>query len=181
MEIDGRIREILEEQSKLFPEDVHYEITYSVRNQIEESMSQVEHTLVEAFILVFLVVFIFLQDFRATLITAISIPASLLGTFFFLNIIGASMNVLSMFSLVLAIGIVVDDTIVVMEAIHEKMTHHKMPVKEAVSSAMDEITGAIISITVVIAAVFLPVGFLSGPVGVFYQEFAYTIIFAVLI
>ena len=181
MEIDGRIREILEEQSKLFPEDVHYEITYSVRNQIEESMSQVEHTLVEAFILVFLVVFIFLQDFRATLITAISIPASLLGTFFFLNIIGASMNVLSMFSLVLAIGIVVDDAIVVMEAIHEKMTHHKMPVKEAVSSAMDEITGAIISITVVIAAVFLPVGFLSGPVGVFYQEFAYTIIFAVLI
>ena len=181
MEIDSRIREILEEQSRLFPEDVHYEITYSVRNQIDESMSQVEHTLVEAFILVFLVVFIFLQDFRATLITAISIPASLLGTFFFLNIIGASMNVLSMFSLVLAIGIVVDDAIVVMEAIHEKMTHHKMPVKEAVSSAMDEITGAIISITVVIAAVFVPVGFLSGPVGVFYQEFAYTIIFAVLI
>ncbi|ADF54647.1 multidrug resistance protein, AcrB/AcrD family protein [Zunongwangia profunda SM-A87] len=181
MEIDSRIREILEEQSRLFPDDVHYEITYSVRNQIDESMSQVEHTLVEAFILVFLVVFIFLQDFRATLITAISIPASLLGTFFFLNIIGASMNVLSMFSLVLAIGIVVDDAIVVMEAIHEKMTHHKMPVKEAVSSAMDEITGAIISITVVIAAVFVPVGFLSGPVGVFYQEFAYTIIFAVLI
>ena len=81
------------------------------------------------------------------------------------------MNVLSMFSLVLAIGIVGDDAIVVMEAIHEKMTHHKMPVKEAVSSAMDEITGAIISITVVIAAVFVPVGFLSGPVGVFYQEF----------
>ncbi|MAC63485.1 MAG: hydrophobe/amphiphile efflux-1 family RND transporter [Flavobacteriaceae bacterium] len=181
MEIDSRIREILEEQSRLFPDDVHYEITYSVRNQIDESMSQVEHTLVEAFILVFLVVFIFLQDFRATLITAISIPASLLGTFFFLNIIGVSMNVLSMFSLVLAIGIVVDDAIVVMEAIHEKMTHHKMPVKEAVSSAMDEITGAIISITVVIAAVFVPVGFLSGPVGVFYQEFAYTIIFAVLI
>ncbi|MDN3595514.1 efflux RND transporter permease subunit [Zunongwangia endophytica] len=181
MEIDGKIREILEQQSRLFPEDVHYEITYSVRDQIDESMSQVEHTLVEAFILVFLVVFIFLQDFRATLITAISIPASLLGTFFFLNIIGASMNVLSMFSLVLAIGIVVDDAIVVMEAIHEKMTHHNMPVKEAVRSAMDEITGAIISITVVIAAVFLPVGFLSGPVGVFYQEFAYTIIFAVLI
>ncbi|WP_304137049.1 efflux RND transporter permease subunit, partial [Mesonia mobilis] len=108
-EIDENIRKVLEEQSRLFPEGVGYEITYSVRDQIEESMSQVEHTLVEAFILVFLVVFIFLQDFRATLITAISIPASLLGTFFFLNIIGASMNVLSMFSLVLAIGIVVDD------------------------------------------------------------------------
>lgn len=180
-EIDENIRKVLEEQSRLFPEGVDYEITYSVRDQIEESMSQVEHTLVEAFILVFLVVFIFLQDFRATLITAISIPASLLGTFFFLNIIGASMNVLSMFSLVLAIGIVVDDAIVVMEAIHEKMTHQGLPVKKAVSFAMDEITGAIISITVVIAAVFLPVAFLSGPVGVFYQEFAYTIIFAVLI
>ncbi|GLB47970.1 efflux RND transporter permease subunit [Neptunitalea lumnitzerae] len=181
VDIDKKIREILEEQSRRFPEGVHYQITYSVRDQIDESMSQVQHTLVEAFILVFLVVFIFLQDFRATIITAISIPASLLGTFFFLKIIGASMNVLSMFSLVLAIGIVVDDAIVVMEAIHEKMTHHKMSAKKAVSSAMDEITGAIMSITVVIAAVFIPVGFLSGPVGVFYKEFAYTIIFAVLI
>ena len=179
--IDERIREILEEQKKLFPEGIDYEITYSVRDQIDESMSQVMHTLVEAFILVFIVVFIFLQDFRATIITAISIPVSLLGTFFFLNIIGASMNVLSMLSLVLAIGIVVDDAIVVMEAIHEKMTHHGLSARKAVSAAMDEITGAIISITVVIAAVFLPVAFLSGPVGVFYQEFAYTIIFAVLI
>ncbi|WP_031425054.1 efflux RND transporter permease subunit [Flavimarina sp. Hel_I_48] len=179
--IDKRIREILEEQSNIFPEGVKYEITYSVSDQIDESMSQVVHTLIEAFILVFIVVFIFLQDFRATLITAISIPASLLGTFFFLKIIGASMNVLSMFSLVLAIGIVVDDAIVVMEAIHEKMTRRNLPVKKAVSEAMDEITGAIISITVVIAAVFLPVGFLSGPVGIFYKEFAYTIIFAVLI
>ncbi|MFI2744613.1 efflux RND transporter permease subunit [Zhouia sp. PK063] len=180
-EIDEKIRHILEDQSRFFPEGVHYQITYSVRDQIDESMNQVVHTLCEAFILVFLVVFIFLQDFRATLITAISIPASLLGTFFFLKIIGASMNVLSMFSLVLAIGIVVDDAIVVMEAIHEKMTHHGLSAKKAVSAAMDEITGAIISITIVIAAVFLPVGFLSGPVGVFYQEFAYTIIFAVLI
>ena len=159
--IDERIREILEEQKKLFPEGIDYEITYSVRDQIDESMSQVMHTLVEAFILVFIVVFIFLQDFRATIITAISIPVSLLGTFFFLNIIGASMNVLSMLSLVLAIGIVVDDAIVVMEAIHEKMTHHGLSAKRAVSAAMDEITGAIISITVVIAAVFLPVAFLS--------------------
>ncbi|SFU65446.1 hydrophobic/amphiphilic exporter-1, HAE1 family [Pustulibacterium marinum] len=180
-EIDKSIRKILEDQAKLFPEGIHYQITYSVRDQIDESMSQVVHTLVEAFILVFLVVFIFLQDFRATIITAISIPASLLGTFFFLKIIGASMNVLSMLSLVLAIGIVVDDAIVVMEAIHEKMTHLKMSAKEAVSAAMDEITSAIISITIVIAAVFLPVGFLTGPTGVFYQEFAYTIIFAVLI
>ncbi|GLB52492.1 multidrug transporter AcrB [Neptunitalea chrysea] len=181
VEIDKKIREILEEQEKRFPEGIHYQITYSVRHQIDESMEQVKHTLVEAFILVFLVVFIFLQDFRATIITAISIPVSLLGTFFFLKVIGVSMNVLSMFSLVLAIGIVVDDAIVVMEAIHEKMTHHKMVATKAVSVAMDEITGAIMSITIVIAAVFIPVGFLSGPVGVFYSEFAYTIIFAVLL
>jgi HAE1 family hydrophobic/amphiphilic exporter-1 len=127
------------------------------------------------------VVFIFLQDFRITLITALSIPISLIGTFFFLSLVGVSMNVLSMFSLVLSIGIVVDNAIVVMEAIHEKMTHHLLPPKEAVSAAMSEITGAIISITIVIAAVFLPIGFMEGPVGIFYKEFAYTIIFAVLI
>merc|ERR1711916_386080 len=116
-----------------------------------------------------------------TLITAITIPISLVGTFFFLSLVGVSMNVLSMFSLVLSIGIVVDNAIVVMEAIHEKMTKHLMPPKEAVSAAMKEISGAIISITIVIAAVFLPIGFMEGPVGIFYKEFAYTIIFAVLI
>ncbi|MEM1134924.1 MAG: efflux RND transporter permease subunit [Bacteroidota bacterium] len=181
VEIDNRVREILEEQAQIFPEGINYEISYSVRDQIDESMNQVVQTLIEAFILVFLVVFIFLQDFRITLITAISIPISLVGTFFFLSLVGVSMNVLSMFSLVLSIGIVVDNAIVVMEAIHEKMTHHSMTAKEAVSAAMSEITGAIISITIVIAAVFLPIGFMEGPVGIFYKEFAYTIIFAVLI
>ncbi|WP_020533118.1 efflux RND transporter permease subunit [Flexithrix dorotheae] len=181
VEIDNKVREILEDQAKIFPDGIDYEITYSVRDQIDQSMSQVVQTLIEAFLLVFLVVFIFLQDFRITLITAISIPISLVGTFFFLSLVGVSMNVLSMFSLVLSIGIVVDNAIVVMEAIHEKMTHHGMGAKEAVNAAMSEITGAIISITIVIAAVFLPIGFMKGPVGIFYREFAYTIIFAVII
>ena len=180
VEIDKKVRQILEEQAKLFPAGMGYEITYSVRDQIDQSMHQVVKTLIEAFLLVFLVVIIFLQNFKITFITAISIPISLVGTFFFLNLVGVSMNVLSMFSLVLSIGIVVDNAIVVMEAIHEKMSHGLSP-KDAVSSAMKEITGAIISITIVISAVFLPIGFLEGPVGIFYKEFAYTIIFAVII
>ena len=181
VEIDKAVREIMEKQAKAFPEGMKYKITYSVRDQIDESMHHVQKTLIEAFVLVFLVVFIFLQDFRAALITAISIPVSLIGTFFFLQAIGATMNVLSMFSIVLAIGIVVDDAIVVIEAIYEKIHDHGMHIIDAVNSAMSEITGAIISITIVIAAVFLPAGFLDGPVGVFYKEFAFTIIFAVLI
>ena len=181
VEIDKAVREILEDQAKVFPEGIQYEITYSVRDQIDESMGHVKQTLIEAFILVFLVVFIFLQDFKATFITAITIPISLVGTFFFLSLIGVSMNVLSMFSIVLSIGIVVDNAIVVVEAIFEKMQHHDMTAREAVVSALSEISGAITSITLVIAAVFLPVGFISGPVGVFYQEFAYTIIVAVVI
>ncbi len=181
VEIDKNVREILEEQAKIFPEGINYEITYSVRDQIDESMDHVKQTLIEAFILVFLVVFIFLQDFKATFITAITIPVSLIGTFFFLSLIGVSMNVLSMFSIVLSIGIVVDNAIVVVEAIFEKMQHHGMSAREAVTDALSEITSAIVSITMVIAAVFLPVGFLQGPVGIFYQEFAYTIIIAVVI
>ncbi|MEK6479953.1 efflux RND transporter permease subunit [Catalinimonas sp. 4WD22] len=181
VEIDKSVREILEEQARVFPEGISYEITYSVRDQIDESMGHVKQTLIEAFILVFLVVFIFLQDFKATFITAITIPISLVGTFFFLSLVGVSMNVLSMFSIVLSIGIVVDNAIVVVEAIFEKIQHYGMSAREAVNDALSEITGAIVSITLVIAAVFLPVGFLQGPVGVFYQEFAYTIIIAVVI
>jgi HAE1 family hydrophobic/amphiphilic exporter-1 len=181
IEIDKAVREVMEAQAKLFPEGMDYEIPFSVRDAVDESMHHVQQTLIEAFILVFLVVFLFLQDVKITLITAITIPISLVGTFFFLSIIGVSMNVLSMFSMVLAIGIVVDDAIVVVEAIYEKMEHYKMTAVQAVNSALDEITGAVISITIVIAAVFLPVGFLQGPVGVFYQEFAYTITISVLL
>ncbi|UCS91558.1 efflux RND transporter permease subunit [Echinicola marina] len=180
-EIDEEIRKVMERISKNFPEGITYNISYSVRNQIDESMDQVIHTIVEAFILVFIVVFIFLQDFRSTIIPAIAIPVSLIGTFFFLQLLGFSINVLTMFAMVLAIGIVVDDAIVVVEAVHHKLTHDRLPPKKATISAMKEISSAIISITIVMAAVFVPVGFLEGPVGMFYRQFAFTLIFAILI
>ncbi|GHE47510.1 efflux RND transporter permease subunit [Sphingobacterium griseoflavum] len=179
--IDMQVREVLQDMSKSFPKGIHYEISYSVRDQIDESISQVKHTLFEAFILVFIIVFIFLQDFRSTLIPAIAIPVSLVGTFFFLSLFGFSLNVLTMFALVLAIGIVVDDAIVVVEAIHQKMHDTGMKAKAATLQTMSEITGAILSITMVMAAVFLPVGFMEGPAGIFYRQFAYTLATAILI
>ena len=179
--IDMQVRDVLEDMSKSFPKGIHYEISYSVRDQIDESISQVKHTLFEAFILVFIIVFIFLQDFRSTLIPAIAIPVSLVGTFFFLSLFGFSLNVLTMFALVLAIGIVVDDAIVVVEAIHQKMHDTGMKAKAATLETMSEITGAILSITMVMAAVFLPVGFMEGPAGIFYRQFAYTLATAILI
>lgn len=180
-EIDIAIRKILVRAESDFPEGLDYNISYSVRDQIDESINQVKHTLVEAFILVFIIVFIFLQDFRSTLIPAIAIPVSLLGTFFFLQLLGFSINVLTMFALVLVIGIVVDDAIVVVEAVHHKMQHEKLSPLKASIETMKEITGAILSITMVMTAVFLPVGFMTGPVGMFYQQFAYTLAFAILI
>ena len=180
-EIDIAVRKVLEEISASFPQGIHYEISYSVRDQIDQSIHQVKSTLFEAFILVFIIVFIFLQDFRSTLIPAIAIPVSLIGTFFFLSLFGFSLNVLTMFALVLSIGIVVDDAIVVVEAIHQKMHETGMRAKEATIQTMSEITGAILSITLVMAAVFLPVGFMEGPAGVFYRQFAYTLATAILI
>lgn len=180
-DIDVEVRKVLEEQREYFPEGIDYEITYSVREQIDESISQVQTTLFEAFILVFIIVFIFLQDLRSTLIPAIAIPVSLIGTFFFLQLFGFSMNVLTMFALVLAIGIVVDDAIVVVEAIHHKMQATGQKAMEATVSTMSEITGAILSITMVMAAVFLPVGFMEGPSGIFFRQFAYTLATAILI
>ncbi|MBE8722097.1 efflux RND transporter permease subunit [Sphingobacterium pedocola] len=180
-DIDLAVRALLEQQAKSFPEGIKYDITYSVRDQIDESINQVKHTLFEAFILVFIIVFIFLQDLRSTLIPAIAIPVSLVGTFFFLQLFGFSLNVLTMFALVLAIGIVVDDAIVVVEAIHQKMHSTGLKAKAATLITMSEITGAILSITLVMAAVFLPVGFMEGPAGVFYRQFAYTLATAILI
>jgi len=180
-EIDLQIRDVLERLAQDFPDGVQYEISYSVRNQIDESIQQVQHTIFEAFLLVFIIVFIFLQDFRSTLIPAIAIPVSLVGTFFFLQLFGFSINVLTMFALVLAIGIVVDDAIVVVEAVHQKMHATNLGPRKATHAAMGEITGAIISITLVMAAVFFPVGFMGGPAGVFFQQFAYTLATAILI
>lgn len=180
-QIDMKIRDKMEELSEDFPKGMKYTISYSSKNQVDASISQVLHTLVEAFILVFIVVFIFLQDFRATVIPAIAIPVSLTGTFFFIDLLGYTINLLTLFALVLSIGIVVDDAIVVVEAIHEKLESTKLKPKEAAKKTMREITPAIVSITLVMAAVFFPIGFMEGPSGVFYRQFAYTMAVAILL
>lgn len=179
--IQTAIGEVMANAAKKFPEGVKYRVAMSTKEQLDVSIEQVKHTLVEAFILVFVIVFLFLQDFRSTLIPAIAVPVSLVGTFFFLQMLGFSINMLTLFALVLAIGIVVDDAIVVVEAVHSKMERTHLPAKAATISAMSEITGAIVSITLVMAAVFLPVGFMEGPTGVFYRQFAFTLAIAILI
>ncbi|NSL87703.1 efflux RND transporter permease subunit [Chitinophaga sp. Mgbs1] len=179
--IQTTVKEVMENAQKTFPKGIRYQITMSTKEQLDTSIAQVKSTLIEAFILVFVIVFLFLQDFRSTLIPAIAVPVSLIGTFFFLQLMGFSVNMLTLFALVLAIGIVVDDAIVVVEAVHSKMERSHLPAKAATLSAMSEITGAIISITLVMAAVFLPVGFMEGPTGVFYRQFAFTLAIAILI
>lgn len=179
--IETAVRKNLEELNKKFPKGVKYEIIQSVKEQLDQSIAQVKTTLIEAFILVFIVVFIFLQDFRSTLIPAIAVPVAIIGTFFFLQLIGFTINVLTLFALVLAIGIVVDDAIVVVEAVHAKLNGSNLTPQEATQSAMSEITGAIISITLVMSAVFLPIGFMEGPSGIFYKQFAFTLAIAILI
>jgi len=180
-EIQIAIDKLMEKASKDFPEGIKYNNFYRTKTALDESISQVEHTLLEAFALVFIVVFIFLQDFRSTLIPAIAVPVAILGTFFFMSLFGFSINLLTMFALVLAIGIVVDDAIVVVEAVHAKMENKHLTPKAATTEAMHEITGAIISITLVMAAVFLPVGFMSGSTGIFYRQFAFTMAIAIII
>lgn len=180
-EIETQLQAKMKELSKSFPPGITYEIPYSSKKSLDESINQVIHTLIEAFVLVFIVVFIFLQDLRSTLIPAIAVPVSIVGTFFFMKIFGFSINILTLFALVLAIGIVVDDAIVVVEAVHAKMEKRKLPARAATVSAMSEITGAIVSITLVMSAVFLPVGFMDGPTGVFYRQFALTLAIAILI
>jgi len=180
-EIQIAIDELMQKASQKFPKDVKHLILYNTKNMLDASIAQVRSTLIEAFILVFIVVYLFLQDFRSTLIPAIAVPVALLGTFFFMSIFGFSINLLTLFALVLAIGIVVDDAIVVVEAVHAKMEHKHLSPKAATTSAMSEITGAIISITLVMSAVFLPVGFMQGSTGVFYRQFAFTLAIAIII
>jgi HAE1 family hydrophobic/amphiphilic exporter-1 len=172
---------IMTEAKKDFPKGIDYVIPFNTKTFLDASIEKVVSTLCEAFVLVFIVVFLFLQDFRSTLIPAIAVPVAIVGTFFFLKIFGFSINLLTLFALVLAIGIVVDDAIVVVEAVHAKLDQGEKDPKQATITAMSEITGAIISITLVMAAVFVPVSFLSGPSGVFYQQFAITLAVAILI
>ncbi len=164
-----------------FPRGLGVTVNFDTNEFLNASIKKVVTTLLEAFLLVFLVVYIFLQDFRSTLIPAIAVPVSIIGTFFFLNLFGYSINLLTLFALVLAIGIVVDDAIVVVEAVHAKLEEGVKSARTATHSAMEEITGAIISITLVMAAVFIPVTFITGPTGVFYEQFGVTLIVAIAI
>lgn len=175
------LKATLENLGKNLPEGMHYAINFDTNEFLDASISKVVTTLIEAFILVFLVVYIFLQDFRSTLIPLIAVPVSIIGTFFFLSLFGFSLNLLTLFALTLAIGIVVDDAIVVVEAVHAKMEETGDDATTSTITAMSEITGAIISITLVMAAVFIPVTFISGPTGVFYKQFGITLIVAIII
>ncbi len=175
------INEKLEVIKSELPKGVKLFVPYNTNNFLDASIHKVVTTLLEAFILVFIVVFIFLQDFRSTLIPAIAVPVSIIGTFFFLNLFGYSINLLTLFALVLAIGIVVDDAIVVVEAVHSKIDQGANDVEKATINAMSEIAGAIISITLVMMAVFIPVTFVKGPTGVFYEQFGVTLIIAIMI
>ncbi len=164
-----------------FPPGMNYTIGYDVSRFLDASIHEVIKTLLEAFFLVALVVFLFLQDWRSTLIPIIAVPVSLIGTFAFMQLFGFSINMLTLFALVLAIGIVVDDAIVVVEAVHAKMEEKHSDPKTATFQALGEIGGPIISITLVMAAVFVPVAFLSGPVGVFYRQFSITMAISIII
>lgn len=180
-EVSKNLMEVLEKESKNFPDGFHYSVPYNTDMFLTASIEQVVHTFVEAFILVFIVVFIFLQDFKSTLIPGIASLVAIVGTFFFLNVIGFSLNMLTLFALVLAIGMVVDDAIVVVEAVHSKLDEGETDVMKATQNAMHEITAAIISITLVMSAVFIPVTFMTGPVGVFYNQFALTLAISIVI
>ena len=180
-EILTEVDKVMKKASKNFPKGIGYFTMYSSKEFLDASISQVQHTLLEAFILVFIVVYIFLQDFRSTLIPAIAVPVAIIGTFFFMKVFGFSINLLTLFAMVLAIGIVVDDAIVVVEAVHAKMENTRLSAKKATIQSMSEISGAIVSITLVMVAVFVPVAFLEGPVGVFYKQFAFTLGIAILI
>lgn len=174
-------QKVMADASKNFPFGIKMLELVNINNFLNESISKVLHTLVECFLLVFLVILIFLQDVRSTIIHGVSVPVSIIGTFFFLYLFGYSLNLLTLFALVLAIGIVVDDAVVVVEAVHSKLENGYTSPRKAAIDAMGEIAPAIVSITLVMASVFLPVTFLGGSAGVFYQQFGITLAIAIMI
>lgn len=181
-EVINNIKERMAElQETSFPVGMSYNVNYDVSRFLDASIHEVLRTLIEAFILVFIVVYLFLQDFRSTLIPALAVPVALVGTLFCMQALGFSINLLTLFALVLAIGIVVDNAIVVVEAVHVKMHEEHLSAMDATLKAMSEISGAIIAITLVMSAVFVPVAFMDGPVGVFYRQFSLTLAFAIVI
>ena len=177
-----RVKAKLEEiKASSFPPGMDYEISYDVSNFLDASIEKVIHTLGEAFILVALVVFLFLGDWRSTLVPTLAVPVSLTGTFFFMQFFGLTINMITLFALVLAIGIVVDNAIVVVEAVHAKMKDERLSPYKATKKVVHEISGAIIAITLVMTAVFIPVAFMSGPVGIFYRQFSITMATAIVL
>ena len=180
-EIASDIKQLLAEQEKTLPPGLHFDVMQDVTEFLFASIEDLVKTLFEAFVLVFIVVYIFLQDTRSTLIPLIAVPVSLIGTFFFLYVFGFSLNLLTLAALVLAIAIVVDDAIVVVEAVHAKLDLGYKSARLASIDAMNEISGAIISITLVMAAVFIPVSFMGGTTGTFYREFGITMAISIVI
>ncbi|MCB1355698.1 MAG: efflux RND transporter permease subunit, partial [Maritimibacter sp.] len=181
-EVIKKVKEKVEQiKQESFPPGMDYAVTYDVSNFLDASIEKVLHTLFEAFVLVSLVVYVFLGDFRSTLIPTLAVPVSLIGTFFFMLMFGMSINLITLFALVLAIGVVVDDAIVVVEAVHEKMHTKHLGPYQATQEVVREISGAIVAITLVMTAVFIPVTFMTGPVGVFYRQFALTMAMSIVI
>ena len=164
-----------------FPPGMDYEISYDVSTFLDASIEKVVHTLGEAFVLVAIVVFLFLGDWRSTLIPTLAVPVSLVGSFFFMQLFGLNINLITLFALVLAIGIVVDNAIVVIEAVHAKMHEENLSPYQATYKVIHEISGAIVAITFVMTAVFIPVAFMSGPVGIFYRQFSITMATAIVL
>ncbi|MBL7855923.1 MAG: efflux RND transporter permease subunit [Cyclobacteriaceae bacterium] len=177
-DVKSRLAELKE---TMFLKGMDYEVSYDISRFMDASVREVVKTFIEALILVTFVVYIFLQDGRSTLIPALAVPVSLVGTFFFMQFLGFSLNLITLFALVLAIGIVVDNAIVVVEAVHAKMERSKISPLEATEEAMKEITGAIVAITLVMSAVFVPVAFMGGPSGIFYRQFSLTMAIAIVL
>lgn len=181
-DVIAQVKEKLKEQAAFMPPGIDYKVSYDVSTFLDASIEQVLHTLRDAFILVAIVVFIFLGDWRSTLIPIIAVPVSLIGAFFVMQLFGLSINLITLFALVLAIGIVVDNAIVVVEAVHAKMEgNHSLTPYAAVKEVMGEIGGAIIAITLVMVSVFIPISFMTGPVGVFYRQFSITMAGSIII
>lgn len=179
--IDNVKKKMKEIKEDSFISKMDYEISYDISRFMDASINEVIKTFIEAILLVTLVVFIFLQNWRATLIPALAVPVSIIGTFFFMSLLGFSLNLITLFALVVVIGIVVDDSIVVVEAVYSNMDNKELNAKEATVLAMKEIRGAIIAITLVMSAVFIPVAFMGGPTGVFFRQFAITMAIAIVI
>jgi len=174
-------KELKQIKKELFPPGMDYELAYDVSSFLDASIEKVLHTLLEAFILVSLVVYMFLGDLRSTLIPTLAVPVSLVGTFFVLHLMGLSINLITLFAMVLAIGVVVDDAIVVVEAVHAKMAEKHLSPYRATMEVLHEISGAIIAITLVMTAVFVPVTFIPGPVGQFYRQFGITMATSIIL